>query len=231
MLLCDFDVLFLDLNGTFMFGQDRFGADQPYFDTYRSLGGDALEDGEVREAVDSVVRYMGRLYENPAYAEAFPAVATVLQSLPETRSLPTWQQHLLEQVIAAHEIGRVPPEDAEALHQLAQKIRLVLVSNIWSAKGPWVQHLKDVGVHHLFEHILFSSDFGCIKPGKSMYRMALEAAGAAADRSVFIGDDPILDIGVPRQMGMTTVRILGTTKPVRQEADVVVPRLSGLLTL
>jgi len=36
--LDQFPVLLLDMNGTFMFGHDRFGPDEDYYATYRPLG-------------------------------------------------------------------------------------------------------------------------------------------------------------------------------------------------
>ena len=42
-----YDVLLLDLNGTFMFGQDRFAPDEAFGETYRGLGGTRLSDTEV----------------------------------------------------------------------------------------------------------------------------------------------------------------------------------------
>ena len=41
--LDQFSVLLLDMNGTFMFGHDRFGPDEDYFATYASLGGRNLD--------------------------------------------------------------------------------------------------------------------------------------------------------------------------------------------
>ena len=37
-----FSVLLLDMNGTFMFGEDRFGEGEDFYRTYRALGGRRL---------------------------------------------------------------------------------------------------------------------------------------------------------------------------------------------
>jgi len=41
-ILSPFAVVLLDMNGTFMFREDRFGPDQDYAATYRALGGRRL---------------------------------------------------------------------------------------------------------------------------------------------------------------------------------------------
>ena len=50
-LLDGFSVHLLDMNGTFMFGQDRFGPDEDFHATYRALGGTALGSDQVRESI------------------------------------------------------------------------------------------------------------------------------------------------------------------------------------
>lgn len=42
-----FPALLLDMNGTFMFGEDRFGAGEDFHATYRSVGGRRLSAAEV----------------------------------------------------------------------------------------------------------------------------------------------------------------------------------------
>ena len=57
----------LDLNGTFMFGQDRFGSDQDYFATYRLLRGTGLDAGVVTTIPGEVVVHgLGERPEEPA---------------------------------------------------------------------------------------------------------------------------------------------------------------------
>jgi hypothetical protein len=46
-----FRVVLLDLNSTFMFGEDRFGPGEDSAATYRSGGGRVLELDQVRKAI------------------------------------------------------------------------------------------------------------------------------------------------------------------------------------
>src|SRR2546426_10370117 len=50
-ILSRFGAVLLDMNGTLMFGGDRFGPDQDYAATYRSLGGSRLAPEVVQAAI------------------------------------------------------------------------------------------------------------------------------------------------------------------------------------
>src|SRR5262245_39851838 len=73
-----FDVVMLDLNGTFMFGQDRFGPEQDYAATYSRLGGIALAPALVQALISETVHRMDLLYRDPACRDRFPAVRDVI---------------------------------------------------------------------------------------------------------------------------------------------------------
>ena len=169
-LLDRYSALLLDLNGTFMFGQDRFGPDQDYHATYHALGGRRLSPEAIRRVVDACCAHLNRLYHDVAYCDTFPPVAEALRRLPETGELPVAEQALLERVIAEHEVGRVPPEYAEALVRLARTHRLGLVSNVWSRKEPYLAELRRAGVLELFGSVVFSSDGASIKPSRVLFR-------------------------------------------------------------
>lgn len=130
-----FQVILLDMNGTFMFGHDRFGPEEDFAATYHSLGGLELSRDEVESVVRTTCASMKSHYENPAKYDDFPRVADVLREL--FPSHPDSERERLEDVIAIHELGRVPAEYSECLKQLSRTHRLGLVSNLWSAKTCW----------------------------------------------------------------------------------------------
>lgn len=101
-----FKVVLLDMNGTFMFGEDRFGPGEDFAATYRMLGGATMADGEVQRAVRTTYAVMASDYQNPSKYDDFPQVADVLRSLHP--ALPDNELNLIEEVIAVHELGRVP---------------------------------------------------------------------------------------------------------------------------
>ena len=227
--LSQFDVVMFDLNGTFMFGQDRFGSDQDYFATYRQLGGTRLDSDTIKSAITETVEEMARIYDDPQYHDGFPQVSDVLKILATTAFLPEHEQTLISAVIAEHEIGEISQTDKAAITQIAQMNRIALVSNIWSPKDLWVDYLQQEGLYDLFETIVFSSDHICTKPSPKIYQIALDALNVAPNRVLFVGDDPVCDIQMPRSLGMTTARVRGTTQTVPQEADFVLDSVSDLL--
>jgi hypothetical protein len=84
-LLDSTSAIALDMCGTFMFGHDRFGPDEQYGRTYRSLGGTTLSDDRVRAAIIACFRTMNTIYEDIARHDSFPSVSLTLGSLAETR--------------------------------------------------------------------------------------------------------------------------------------------------
>lgn len=220
------DAILIDMNGTFMFGQDRFGPQEDYFATYRAVGGQVLAPVDVQRVVNATVAALGTRYRDRAHFDPFPSVADVLAELPETRGLPPRERNLIEAVIAGHERGHVPGAYAAALHQLSALRPLVLVSNIWSAAPPWRTALANDGLLDLFAAVVFSSEHGCIKPAPRIYAIARDRACVPFDRILFIGDDPIADVAAPRSLGMMTAQV-GLVPP--PEADMTAPGLPELV--
>jgi len=135
--LTRYPVLMLDMNGTFMFGQDRFGPLQDYHATYLALGGQRLSAADLSATIGDFVATMSGLYRTPGLYDAFPSVAEVLQLGPDAKSLGPVELALLEAVIAQHERGTVPVAQAQAITRLAQSHDLILMSSIWSRKDIW----------------------------------------------------------------------------------------------
>ncbi len=124
-MLSRFTVVLLDMNGTFMFGGDRFGPEQDYAATYRRLGGGSLTARVVHDGVLACFNELGVIYEDPSRCDSFPGVLDTLRVLPLTRDLPDSELERLEHVIAEHELGTVS-DDA------GSKSSSELVSSIFS---------------------------------------------------------------------------------------------------
>ena len=58
-LLDTFPVLLLDMNGTFMFGEDRFAVGEDFHATYRSVGGSRLSAAKVTRFIRACYDDMG----------------------------------------------------------------------------------------------------------------------------------------------------------------------------
>jgi putative hydrolase of the HAD superfamily len=224
-ILNRFKVVLLDMNGTFMFGQDRFGPGEDFAATYRSLGGTAVADADVDRAVRATYDRMLLDGGNPAKYDDFPQVAEVLRSLFPL--LPDDERERIEEVIAAHELGRVPDEYADCLRRLARTHRLGLVSNLWSKKDRWMRELERAGVLSLFESPVFSSDHRSIKPSPVLFKLALQAFGVDKEQTVFVGDSLKRDVDGAKRVGLATVWI-APSGSASASADHVIPRLLDL---
>ena len=100
---------------------------------------------------------------------------------------------------------RLHPDALPTLERLrTTDLTLGLISNF----EEWLERLLDVlEVAHFFDVTVISGVEGVEKPDAGIFRLALERAGVAADRSVYVGDNPRFDIEAARAVGMVPVLI------------------------
>ncbi len=204
-VLSSFGAVLLDMNGTFMFGGDRFGPEQDYGATYRALGGQGLALEVVQRTITVCFESMGVIYEDPTRCDSFPSVLESLRELAP--DVPETQLNLLERVIAQHELGRVPDAYALRLKRLGATHCLGVVANILSRKGPWLDEFARAGVLGLFATTVFSSDGRSIKPSRKLFDRALDALTTPRSEVLFVGDSLRCDIGGAAAAGLATVWI------------------------
>ncbi|HEV8718538.1 MAG TPA: HAD family hydrolase [Candidatus Binatia bacterium] len=202
-----FHVLLLDLNGTFMFNSDRLSEAERFGLTYRQLGGHTLNDDEVQGLILAVVDMMGKIYADPRASQHFPSVRSCVEQIATPQGLPEREVRLLERVIAQHEVGVIPPASAAVLRRLAQTHRLGIVSDIWSTSELYLQELQRAGIRALFDVIVFSSDYGCVKPSPSLFIKAMEALAVDRTQIVFVGDSLKRDIAGAKAAGLAAIWI------------------------
>jgi putative hydrolase of the HAD superfamily len=195
------------MNGTFLFGGDRFGPDQDYAATYRTLGGRRLAPDVVREAVTGCIDTLGPIYDDSAQCDSFPSVRATLRALPAARDLPDDELTLIERVIAHHEVGRVPDPYAQGLQRLARTHQLGVVANVLSQKDPWLKEFARASVLDLLKVAVFSSDSSSIKPSRRLFDQAVGGLGVPRSDIVFVGDSLRCDIGGAAGAGLATVWI------------------------
>lgn len=220
-----FPVVLLDMNGTFMFGEDRFGREYDYAATYRDLGG-RMAPGRVGRLVQTCFDSLLAQYSDPAYQDCFPTVSEVLRALPDAAELGEDAFDRLERTFAVHELGRIPAEYAEAVRRLARGHRLGLVADVWSRKEPWLEALQQAGLGEVFEVLVFSSEIGSVKPSPRPFRRALVVMDVQPAECVYVGDSVRRDVRGAKAAGLATVWIGQGAVP--QEADWAVPDLLAL---
>jgi len=206
-MLSRFTVVLLDMNGTFMFGGDRFGPDQDFAATYHALGGRRLVARVVQDGVLACFETLGVIYDDSARCDAFPTVLDTLRDLATTRNLPEHELKLLERVIATHELGTVSDTYALAINRLAATHRLGVIANIISRKEPWLKEFARAGVLNLFAATVFSSDGSSVKPSRKLFEQALDAIAAPRSEVIFVGDSLRCDIGGAARAGLASIWI------------------------
>lgn len=203
-----------------MFGHDRFGPDQDYYSTYRSLGGVGLSSADVHVSVDACCGELNRLYHGVSHFEDFPSVAEILQRIGPTEHLPPEEKSLLEEVIATHEVGHVPPQYVDAIQNLARTHRIGIVSNIWSRKTRYVAELRRVGIFHLFGAVVFSSDGSHIKPSRVLFDQAVAKLGTRRDDVIVIGDSLRCDVAGAAAANLASLWIDSVGEGMQEDAGV-----------
>jgi putative hydrolase of the HAD superfamily/5'-nucleotidase len=222
-LLDQFSVLLLDMNSTFMFGEDRFGAGENFYATYRALGGVTLTPTQVSAGIRSCYEAMLRLCRSPQNYDDFPSLG---EGLRRYADVPDSELPLLEQIFTLHERGSVPPAYATLLRRLSQTHQLGLVTNIWACKEAWLSEFDRAGISDVFTCKIFSSDSRSIKPSQTLFRCALQSFPEDS-RVLFVGDSLRRDIDPAKGLGLATLWV-NTRGEVSPYADYTLSRLLAI---
>ena len=107
--------------------------------------------------------------------------------------------------------GDLRPEMVEALRRIKSKFKTGCITNnlpanaIGSAGG---RTLYIAEVMALFDHVIESAKIGLRKPDPKIYRMMVEALGVDPKRCIYL-DDLGINLKPARDMGMTTIKVVG----------------------
>ncbi len=205
--LDQFDVILLDMGDTFMFGLDRYGAEEDFHATYRALGGSLLDEAEVDRIIRGAVERLWRDYANPEKEGDFPVSMEALRDAAEGKELPEAEWRLLDRVFFQHERGHIPEEHAEAVLSLARTHTLVLLSNIWADSTMYRELLREAGLEKTFHSVVYSSDHRMVKPCPRLFEIALLSIDAPRERVVMVGDNLRRDVGGAKRAGIASVWI------------------------
>ena len=214
-----FESVIFDLNGTLAEDFDRFGEGQDYHATYRALGGTGLSPEELARAVEqSLERCLERYRRGPW--DPFPAYGEFLSAEFDA------DRELIEDTVAAHELGSVPRPRLRWLRNLAGEHRLGLLSDLWAPPRLAREFLVREGLTSLFDSIVLSCEHGAVKPGPRLFLTALEELHARPDEALFVGDNYPRDIEGAAACGLATVWVCRDSVSVgRSAADRIVERV------
>jgi putative hydrolase of the HAD superfamily len=195
-----FEAIVFDLNGTLAEGFDRFGEEQDYHATYRSVGGSALSRPEVADAVEKSLRRCLDRYRSgpwdpfPDYLEFIPAEFAA-------------DADAIEDTVAAHELGVVPPSRQAWLRELAITHRLGLVSDLWAPSRRARDYLAAEGLGELFGSVVLSCEHGAVKPSPRLFHQAVAELRSRPEATLFVGDNYRRDIEGAAACGLATAWI------------------------
>lgn len=113
------------------------------------------------------------------------------------------------------------PGAAAAIDRLHRRYRLGLICNTGYTGGKVLREvLKQHRLHDYFGALVFSNEFGWLKPDRRIFHHALERIGARAAAAAHVGDLEELDVDGARAAGLLAVRYL-PDGPISTQADLV----------
>jgi len=203
--------LLLDMNSTFMFGEDRFGASEDFSNHYHQIGG-TLSKKAINSTIRSVYSYLDERYPDVAYRHNFPSLT---QAINDTAAFELDNAELAKIVdtFAFHEMGHIPDDYIVALHKLKQKYRLAVVIDIWSPKASWLSLFEQSGIAKLFYAASYSSDHGMVKPSPRPFEMVIQQLAIEAHQGLVVGDSVRRDLGGAKAAAIDCVLVGGAKHP------------------
>jgi len=203
--------LLLDMNSTFMFGEDRFGDPEDFSVHYSKIGG-VLPQHKINRIVRAAYRYLDTRYPDEDYRHNFPSLERAILEVGGA-TLEINEVEKIIETFAFHELGYIPNEYAVALHKLRQRFTLAAVIDIWSPKKAWLKEFERAGISGLFYAASFSSDHGMVKPSPKPFELVLSQLGISGSEAIVVGDSPRRDLGGAKSAGIDCILVGGATHP------------------
>ena len=197
--------LLLDMNGTFMFGEDRFGPTEDFSRHYLSIGG-TLPEREINRIIRGAYEYLEVRYPDEGYRHSFPSLESAVLEVAQI-ALGRRELERIIQTFAFHELGVIPNEYVLALHELGRRFTLAAVVDIWAPKGPWLAAFERAGISALFSAASFSSDHGVVKPSRKPFLRVLNQLGISGSQALVIGDSVRRDLGGAKRAGIDCILV------------------------
>ena len=113
----------------------------------------------------------------------------------------------IEDTVAAHELGVVPPSRQDWLRELAVTHRLGLVSDLWAPSRRARDYLVAEGLGELFDSVVLSCEHGAVKPSPRLFRQAVSELRSRPETTLFVGDNYRRDIEGAAACGLATAWI------------------------
>jgi FMN phosphatase YigB (HAD superfamily) len=203
--------LLLDMNSTFMFGEDNFDESQDFSIHYHKIGG-SLSTQEINNLIRLVYEYLDKRYPVEEFRHNFPTIETALDETVQCELDDNEKSKIID-TFAFYEIGFIPIDYNAVLHKLHQKYTLAVVIDIWAPKSAWLNLFEKQGLSKLFSASSFSSDHGIVKPSEKPFEMVINKLGIDKKHALVIGDSVRRDLGGAMAADIDCVLVGGATHP------------------
>lgn len=204
-MLTDKKALLLDMNGTFMFGEDRFGEAEDFSKYYRSIGGQ-LPKPVINKLIRNVYDYLDERYPNKKYRHNFASLVDAI-NIAQEQNLKDEEIEMIIDTFSFHEHGYIPEECIDSLFKLNKKFILSVVIDIWSPKQRWLNTFKECGLNTLFIASSFSSDHGMVKPSPKPFEYVIQQLDLPKKCCVVVGDSVRRDLGGALEAGIDCILV------------------------
>ncbi len=202
--------ILFDLDGTLY--QSLPSSGKAFNDYIRSLGVDISDEDEIRAARWTHF-YFANSFEIHTDEQAFPENGAFWTNFAQRRlvalGLSASEAAALAPRAAAYmaehykPIFFVPREVFPLLKKLqAAGYKMGVVSN---RKKPFWEKLIDLNLSPYFEFALAGGEVHAYKPDSAIFERALERCGAAAEETLYVGDNYFADVVGARQLGIPSV--------------------------
>ncbi len=197
--------MLLDMNSTFMFGEDNFDESEDFSSYYHSIGG-TLSKFKVNSIIRTAYDYLNCRYPDEQYRHDFPSVESAIDNTIDFKIDEAERIKIID-TFAHHEIGIISDEYIAALHKLNQKYLLAVVIDIWAPKYTWIALFEKLGIRPLFKAMSFSSDHGMVKPSPLPFELVIEQLGIEKEQGLIVGDSVRRDLGGALASGIDCVLV------------------------
>jgi len=201
--------LLLDMNNTFMFGEDCFDENEDFYAYYEKING-SFKKAQLNKIIIAAYDYLSVRYTDVKYRHNFPSVKQAIEKSHD-QELSEAEIGKIVDTFAFHELGHIPQKFINALFKLKERFVLAVVIDIWSPKKPWIEAFEQAGINKLFSASSFSSDHGMVKPSPKPFERVYNQLNLQNKECLVIGDSVRRDLGGAMAAGIECVLVGGAT--------------------
>ncbi len=178
------------------------------FDLDGTILGNYREKGEIRNELARKYGLPG--IEAEEYYEVF---RQVIHDNKVNDRVPVFERFVEEKAIAeriAEEYGKISLENTFIYPDAEEVLREIKSEKGLVTDGPSLTQRRKIEKFELekyFDCIVISGEVGYSKPGKEIFRIALDSLDASAEESLYVGNVPEIDVVGARRAGLVSVLV------------------------